>query len=111
MAIEECTLLVAFKPNVVNGWFLRLFAQAFAEVNLKENVCAWRGLTRITAETGSIHVTTFIRYRGTRVRLGSGSLDFMGAAGASYTVVARNGVMNQTPFTPALVRDEAEARS
>jgi hypothetical protein len=111
MPTAECTPLVAFKPNVVNGWFLRLFARAFAEVNLEETVCTWSGLTSITAQARPIHVTTFVRYRGTRVRLGSGSLDFVGVAGASYTVVARNGVMNQTPFTPVLVSDESEAHS
>jgi hypothetical protein len=111
MPTPECTLLVAFKPNVVNGWFLRLFAQAFAEVNREETVCAWRGSTSIMAPAGPIHLTTFVRYRGTGVRLGSGSLDFTTAAGAIYTVVARNGAMNQTPFTPVLVPDESGAPS
>ncbi|UFS57603.1 hypothetical protein [Subtercola endophyticus] len=111
MPTAECTLLVAFKPNVVNGWFLRLFAQAFAEVNREETACTWGGSTSIVTPAGPLHLTTFVRYRGTRVRLGSGSLDFMGVAGASYTVVARNGAMNQTPFTPTLVPDEAVAHS
>jgi hypothetical protein len=101
--MTECTLLVSFKGSWVNGWFLRIFTRAFVDVNGEEVACPWREITSISVAPGAVHLTSFIRYRGTSPRLGSGSIEFVGTAGAQYRLVARNGVMNQTPFTPSLV--------
>jgi hypothetical protein len=90
-----------FELSVVNGWFIREFARAFVSVGGVEHEVVWRRETVIAATPGATNVAVYFRYRGSRTALGTGTCRVDVASGETVHLVARNGVLNQTPFTVA----------
>lgn len=103
MADGSARLDVTFNPNAVNGWFLRAAAKPYVEINGAEHPCRWSGSTTVAVEPGEVTVATYVIYRGTRAHLGTGSTTLQLEPGAEVRVEAKNGVMNQTPFTPHVI--------
>jgi len=94
-------LVVSFKPNWVNGWWLRAFTDPYAEVDGAVTKCSWPRLTTIVTAPGVHHVRTFVRYR----RLipgdaGSGETTVDLASGEDLRIISSNGITNQSPFVP-----------
>lgn len=98
---RERTGIIAttFRPNRVNGWFLRLFARPFAIVDGTRHAAGWLSPLRVTCEPGDHEVTVGVRYRGSSRDLGVTSLTVPLAAGEVISLVAVNGPLNHQPFT------------
>lgn len=94
----QATVRVVFRANWVNGWFLRLLAKPHMMVAGTEHECDWTLPTDVNVDAGKLEVTVYVRYRGTRSNLGTGTFDGNIGAGQTLSLVARNGAMNQTPF-------------
>ena len=90
---------VRFRLSWVNGWFIRLFARPYISVNGAQLPASWSAETLARVECSDVRVDAFFRYRGSTSALGTGSYRLNGANDATVHLVARNGVMNQTPFT------------
>jgi hypothetical protein len=95
---SEATVRVLFHPNWFNGWFFRLLAKPYALVAGNEHECDWKSPADFTVDTGNLRVTVYVRYRGTHSNLGTGIFDGNISAGETLSLIARNGVINQTPF-------------
>lgn len=95
---STATVRVLFRPNWVNGWFLRLLAKPYALVAGIEHECDWKLPTDLNVDAGSLRVIVYVRYRTTHSNLGTGIFDGNISVGETLSLVARNGVMNQTPF-------------
>lgn len=103
MANGSTQLVIEFKPNAVNGWFLRAAARPYVDVNGEAHECRWSGSTTLAVSPGEITVATYVVYRGTRARLGTGAATVQLSPGSQVHIVAKNGVMNQTPFRPQVI--------
>lgn len=95
---SQAVVRVLFRPNWVNGWFFRLAAKPYALVAGGEHECDWKSPTDLNVDAGKLRVAVYVRYRGTRSNLGTGIFDGNISAKETLALVARNGVMNQTPF-------------
>ncbi len=94
-------LVVSFKPNWVNGWWLRAFTDPYTEVGGAVTQCLWPKPTTIATPAGVHRVRTFVRYR----RLipgdgGSGESTVELAPGEELRITSSNGITNQSPFMP-----------
>lgn len=103
MALRRSTVSITFRPNPVNAWFLRPFARPFAAIDSEEIPCLWGRATTVPLAPGRHSLAVFVRYRGTSWNLGTGRLDVEVREGDSLEIVAANGILNHTPFTPRLV--------
>jgi len=95
------SVIVSFRPNWVNGWWLRAFTDPYAELDETVRRCSWSTPTRIDAAPGTHRLRTFVRYR----RLitgdgGAGEATVKIAAGEDLSIVSSNGITNQSPFVP-----------
>ena len=95
-------LTLRFAPHRVNGWFLRLFALPYARVDGREHPCRWGEALTLDLAPGSHRLESFLRYRGTKAELGTGSIEFTAAPDDDLQVTSRNGWANHTPFVPHL---------
>jgi hypothetical protein len=105
MGSDGALIAVDFRADRVNGWFLRMLATPFVSVDGRETRGSWRSPTGIRVEPGTYRVACFVRYRGTRARLGAQPRDVEVGAGSRVMVTARNGPLNHQPFALTVRRE------
>lgn len=91
--------MVVFKPNWVNGWWLRAFTDPYADVDGTETRCSWSAPTPMDASPGRHRVRAFVRYRRWIPGDGaSGEATVDVSAGEDTCLTFSNGIGNQSPF-------------
>jgi hypothetical protein len=78
-------------------------ARPYVRVDGQEHPLAWAREETMPLTAGAHRLETFIRYRGTRIDLGTGRLDITVVPGQQVRVEAKNGVLNGTPFSPQVL--------
>lgn len=94
---------VKFQLSAVNGWFIRGLAVPFVSVDGRETQATWSEGAKLDVDPGDHDIAGYFRYRGFRSHLGEGHCSVSVGQDDDIHVVARNGVMNQTPFRLAIV--------
>lgn len=93
------SLKVTVAPYWLSSIFLRAFANPFVLVDGVEHPATWGTPCKGIVEAGDHVVGTGIRYRGCGVVLGVSSATFTIRNDRETALVARNGLLNHTPFT------------
>lgn len=98
-AATSGTVSVEFCLNPVNGWFIRLFALPVVMIDGGGVPASWKHRGVYSLELGPHTVSASLKYRRTPWLLGTGECRIqVTEANREFAVIARNGVMNQTPF-------------
>ncbi|CCQ15025.1 putative uncharacterized protein [Rhodococcus sp. AW25M09] len=91
-------LEIEFAPHWVNASLVRTFARPFVTIDGTEHRQSWSESSSYEVQPGAHEVTAFIRYRGTKVALGTGRRTVTVDAGQYVSLRARNGWANHMPF-------------
>lgn len=98
------SIVLAFKPHWVNGGWLKLFTDPYAELDGDLQVCSWSEPTRVPAVAGAHTLRTFVRYRHVfHGDLGSGTHVVEVPLTGDVRVTTANGFSNQSPFVPRVL--------
>lgn len=93
------TVSLEFRLNPVNGWFIRAFANPVVKIDGGPVPASWKNRGVYSLALGRHVIAASLMYRGTTILLGTGELDFeLTQENQECSVIARNGLMNQTPF-------------
>jgi hypothetical protein len=93
---------VVVSAHWVNAGFVRPLARPYVCIDGVEHVARWSAPLVLATTPGEHEVSTFMRYRGTSIPLGRGTVTVTAADGATTDVRARNGWANHMPFTPVV---------
>jgi hypothetical protein len=94
------SVAITISAHPLNRWFLATFARPFVTVDGVEHACRWSERYVLSVPPGDVRLSTFVRYRGLATPRGEGALRLRLEPGETVEVVATNGIMNGTPFTP-----------
>jgi hypothetical protein len=96
-------LRITMVAHWVNAAVIYPLARPMIVVDGRQYQCQWRHEEVVAVPEGEHTVETYMIYKGTRAKLGTGSLDLRVAAGGEVVIHSRNGWLNHMPFRPVIV--------
>ncbi len=98
VAGESGQIGITISAHWVNSCLLVPLTIPYTCVDGVEHACRWGVENILDVPPGEHQVETYIRYRGTRANLGTGTVAATVTAGRRVGIVARNGWANHMPF-------------
>lgn len=94
----EATMTITVRPNWLSALPLRALARPFIFVDGTEHPVTWGVPWKTSMEACRHVVSAGIRYRGSNKLLGSSPSSYTMREGQEIFLVARNGLLNHSPF-------------